>query len=116
MRSLFRFFAAVGLLAVVSSCAPPPPYVYIEKEFDRDREDFGQDPTDITSVTICYNKRGTTPDAVVAMAAEQCARFGKQARFAGQDYDTCPLATPAAAHFDCVAPDAGATDSIYPYQ
>ncbi len=105
----FRRVRLVGCVclafAVLAGCAASTvPYVYKAGEFDRSSPNFGKEPTDITSVTICYGARGTTPEEIRDMAQTECAQFEKTARFTDQNYRTCPLLTPVAAHFDCVKP------------
>ncbi len=103
---LVRLAARVCLpFAVLAGCAGATvPYVYEAGEFDRSSPNFNKEPTDITSVTICYGTRGTTPEEIRDMAQTECARFEKTARFTDQNYRTCPLLTPVAAHFDCMKP------------
>ena len=103
---LVRLVARVCLpFAVLAGCAGSTvPYVYKAGEFDRSSPNFGKEPTDITSVTICYGTRGTTPEEIRDMAQTECAQFEKTARFTDQNYQTCPLLTPVAAYFDCVKP------------
>ena len=78
--------------------------MYKSGEFNRSSANFGKEPTDITSVTICYGKRGTTPEEIRDMAQTECAQFEKTTRFTDQNYQTCPLLTPVAANFECVKP------------
>ncbi len=103
---LVRLVARVCLaFAVLAGCAASTvPYVYKAGEFDRSSPNFAKAPTDITSVTICYGTRGTTPEEIRDMAQTECAQFEKTARFTEQNYQTCPLLTPVAANFDCVKP------------
>ncbi len=103
---LVRLVAHICLpFAVLAGCAGSTvPYVYKVGEFNRASPNFGKEPTDITSVTICYGTRGTTPEEIRDMAQTECAQFEKTARFTDQNYRTCPLLTPVAAHFDCVKP------------
>ncbi len=103
---LVRLVARVCLpFAVLAGCAASTaPYVYKVDEFNRSLPNFGKEPTDITSVTICYGTRGTTPEEIRDMAQTECAQFKKTARFTEQNYQTCPLLTPVAAYFDCVKP------------
>ncbi len=102
---LVPLIVRVCLPLVVAGCAgAAAPYVYKAGEFDRSSPTFGKAPTDITSVTICYNKRGTTPEEIRDMAQTECAQFDKTARFTKQNYQTCPLFTPVVAYFDCVKP------------
>ncbi len=103
---LVRLVARVCLaFAVLAGCAGSTvPYVYKAGEFDRSSPNFAKEPTDITSVTICYGTQGSTPEEIRDMAQTECAQFEKTARFTDQNYQTCPLLTPVAAHFDCVKP------------
>ena len=98
------FICSLVLLAALGGCANMPPYVYNPAEFDRESEDFGRDPTDITDVTICYSRRATTMETVEAMAQGECARFQKVARFEDVSFLACPLFTPEGAFFKCVRP------------
>jgi len=108
-------FCALMLLAGLTACAGQP-YVFHEKEFNRGAVDFGKDPTDIERVTICYSSSNTTPDIVRDMAIEACGKFGKTARFVGQNYKSCPMVTPVSANYECDDPDATQqTTGTYPY-
>ncbi len=103
---LVRLVALVCLpFAVLAGCAGSTvPYEYKAGEFDRSLPNFAKEATDITSVTICYGTRGTTPEEIRDMAQTECAQFEKTARFTEQNYQTCPLLTPVAAYFECVKP------------
>jgi len=98
---MFRIVTIIGFCALAAACAQPA-YVYHAGEFNRNAADFGHDPTDIAAVTVCYSSRGSTPADVLALAQAECGKFGKMARFSGQDYASCPLSTPVSAHFSCL--------------
>ncbi|MEQ8664571.1 MAG: hypothetical protein RIC16_02505 [Rhodospirillales bacterium] len=101
---MYRVARAAMMAACVTLVAcSDPPYVHDAAEFDRDHEQFGKDRTDISTVTVCYNKRGATPADVTNLAAEACGEFGKSAVFKEQSYEHCPLSHPVAATFTCVA-------------
>jgi len=102
--SVTRFLlviSTVGLLAGGVAACSAQPYVLHANEFNRSAVDFGKDPTDIEAVTICYRSSSTTPQDVRALAVKECAAFGKTARFIKQNYLSCPLLTPVAAHYSC---------------
>lgn len=86
---------AVGLVACGS------PYVYTKDEFDRESDSFGEVPEDRNFVTICYSHRESTPEQALEIAEDECAKFGKIARFADQRFYRCPLNTPVEATFVC---------------
>ncbi|MEQ8193249.1 MAG: hypothetical protein RIB59_02055 [Rhodospirillales bacterium] len=73
----------------------------MSREFDRTREDFGQEPKDINEAIVCYNKFKTKPETVKNMAVVRCAKYNKQAIFQRQDLNLCPLLTPVAAYYRC---------------
>ena len=95
----------ICLALMLGACALPAPYVYHANEFDRSAVGFGKDPTDISEVTICYASRNTSPADIVALARQECGRFGKVPVFDHQTYTLCPLTTPNAAVYACVAPE-----------
>jgi hypothetical protein len=102
-RRLFRISLVSASAAVlIAGCAAPPPYVYLPQEFNRTASDFGKEPLNIDSVTICYNKFGTNPGLVANMASAECAKFNKKAEFRRQRYDQCSLFVPVAAVYACV--------------
>ena len=103
MRSSMLFSAVVvAILAFgAGGCQWTTPYVYKSDEFNRKSEDFGQEPEDRESVEICYNSRSTTPAVIGRMAKEECAKYGKIARFQSHEYLECPIATPVQAIFSC---------------
>jgi hypothetical protein len=78
-------------------------YVYNAEEFNRGSPTFAKEPTKIDSVTICYNNYGTNSAVVVSMATKECQRFNKKAKFVRQSLSVCPLFTPVAAIYNCVA-------------
>ena len=93
-----------GLLLLFITACGGQPYIHLANEYDRESETFLKGITDRDDVTICYAKRKTTPSVVSQMAAAECRRFGKIARFREQTLRTCPLATPIAAVFNCLDP------------
>ena len=93
-------FAGVCLLGACSVT----PYVYDAGKFNRNLASFGQDATDISSVTICYNNVDGTPSDVMKLAVDACGEFGKTAHFESQSYLTCPLTAPIAAKYICMEP------------
>jgi len=99
---LALILAAAALGA--GGCQWTAPYVYNSSEFDRNAVGFGKEIEDRDAVSICYNSRGTTAAAVAKMAADECGKFGKVARYEGQDYLECPIMTPARVTFSCVEP------------
>ena len=92
--------AALG----AGGCQWTAPYIYNSSEFDRTAVDFGKEIDDRDSVKICYNSRGTTASAVAKMAADECRKFGKVARYESQDYLECPIFTPTRVTFACIKP------------
>lgn len=94
---------ALAVVLATAACSRIEPFVYHPNEFNRSVKDFGKPPTDIREVGICYNKAGTKPDVLAAMARDECGRFGKTARYVGQDRATCPLFMPVRIVFACDA-------------
>lgn len=114
MNSLFRCFALVVLLLGTAACAGQP-YVLDADEFDRSSGDFGQDPSDLSSVKICYSSSSTSPDVVRALAVAACGKFGKTAEYVDQDYLSCPLVTPVSANFNCLGAEEAVGTAFDPY-
>lgn len=104
VRRLIPLILAVWLPGLAGGCSRFEPFVLKTNEFDRDSPSFAKKTADIESVTICYNKYGTTPQSVLEIARNRCGEFEKAARFSHQDYLRCPLFTPVGAHFECVKP------------
>jgi len=106
------FLIPIVTAVLLAACSAPVPqqdgqmnvdvYVYKSGEFNRSSSTFAKDPTNITSVTICYNKSGTKPQIVANMAAKECAKFSKKAEFVSQSLSICPLFTPVAAIYNCI--------------
>ncbi len=104
-RSKAFLAIAVATLALgAGGCQWTTPYIYKESEFNRTSASFNRELEDRDEVQICYNKRGTTPEALAKMAKDECAKFDKTARFVSNDYLTCPMTTPVRATFSCVTP------------
>lgn len=103
-RQLAFRIAVLGIALLAAACSRVEPYMYEEGQFNRDEQDFGKQKKDIDHVGICYNKSGTNPGALVAMAKKECAKFGKVARYRNQDMLICPLNAPVYIIFDCLKP------------
>lgn len=97
------FLAIAMLVLTLAACGVTDPYVYKVNEFNRDSESFNVEPEDLSEVEICHLGAVTSTATVSAMAEERCAEFGKSARFVGNRYGKCPLATPTLSRFDCVS-------------
>ena len=89
---------ALALMAGLAGCAGQP---YVDS-----RREAGQTVPVGTStpdrVAICYSSRSTTPQAIMRMANEECAKTGRTAQFDGQDPMVCALQAPTRAYFRCV--------------
>ena len=99
MIALIFVFSTAGL---VTACADTKPHVYNNIEFNRESVRFAKGFTNRSEVTVCFQKHETTSQAIVDLAREECASFGKTAVFREQTYLVCPLVTPVAAVYDCV--------------
>ena len=96
IRALVFGLAAVAL----SSCAMAEPHVYRPSEFDR--RTFVKSVAAVPGeVQVCYAAKGTTPDEVLRLAEEECAKYSKSAQFIGNEVFNCPLSTPVAARYYC---------------
>lgn len=104
MKARNTALMASFLVAAISlgGCSNQQAYIYKADEFNRDSPTFNKDPVDRENVQICYNKLATNVDELLQMAATECGRYGKTARFQGHDYLECPLTTPARATFACL--------------
>lgn len=103
-QSPFKHLFSIVLLAVMLvGCSAPEPYVWRPYTIDREHVHFPDGPTltNGSEFSICYAKRGTTPDRLKQLADEECGRSGLGAIFTRQDHGVCPLATPTAAQFTC---------------
>ncbi len=103
-RKIALLVLVIGVISVTIGCSRIEPYVFKADEFNRDSSTFAKEPTDVDTITICYNKYGATPRKLLEMAQRKCGDFSKVARFNHQDRLNCPLLTPVGAHFDCVKP------------
>lgn len=97
-------FSILFVAVILIGCSAPDPYVWRPYTIDREHEFFPDGPilANGSGISICYAKRGTTPNLLKQMADEECGRFGMTSKFAQQDHGICPLATPIAAQFVCV--------------
>lgn len=97
-------------LVTVAGCTGAAPYIDRPYEINRELETFPDGPPIVegTGTTVCYSKSGATPAQIKALADAECARGGNlKARFISQSLSPCPLLTPIAANFSCVAAVAG---------
>ncbi len=102
-----NFLFAVAFVAfALSGCADQAPYIHNPSEFNRQSPNFAKEIKDREGVNICYNKRSTTVQDLLAMAQAECGKFGKEALFQKHDYLQCPITTPARAIFKCSKPGA----------
>jgi hypothetical protein len=99
----------IAALLMVSACAGPNAadvsgdknaYVFNPNEFKR--ATFGNLAAKSDSITVCYNKYGTTPGTIANIAAKECAKTNKTAKFDRQSLLVCPLFTPVAAIYECI--------------
>lgn len=106
---IFRLSLVAAIVASVTGCTGKEPYVDRPYSINRELSEFPDGPaiTVDTDVTVCYAKSGTTPAQIRALADGECARANLNAEFTEQSYSNCPLLTPVAAVFRCVAPDGG---------
>jgi hypothetical protein len=98
-----RVGLAAVFLAVLTGCARPEPFVYKESEFDR--RNIARSAPVPGVVQICYHGPATTAEAVLRLAEEECAKFGKAPQMIGQEIYACPMTTPVAAHYLCCPTD-----------
>jgi hypothetical protein len=103
MRTRNLAARAVFLLAL-SGCVDLEPYILRSKEFDRGAPNFNRAPTDVKTVTICYNRRVTSPSELQEMARAECAKFDKVALYTQGSFLSCPMLLPLGAYFKCVRP------------
>ena len=99
---LVLLLLVLGLPMIAGGCTDVPAFVFNPGEFNRSSPDFNKEPTDIETVTICYNRRVTPWEEVAGMARAECARVAKAARFTELNFLTCPVLVPGGAVFDCV--------------
>ena len=85
----------------ISACELPSAYVYISEEFNRESTFFLKGITSRDQVIICYQKSGTTPKQVLALAENECKKFSKRAIFTEQNLRVRPLLTPHSAIYQC---------------
>ena len=74
-------------------------FVYNHNEFNR--ETYTLPSSEPNSITICYNKYGTSPVAILNLAVKECGKYNKTAEFIRQSYIVCPIFTPIAAIYNC---------------
>lgn len=84
-------------------------FVYKKNEFNRNDPNFNKQITDRDDVAICFRGFGTSDGHVARLAQDECSRFGKIAVANGEDFGECPLFTPVAARFLCIAPEPAPT-------
>jgi hypothetical protein len=104
-RQLARLTLVLAVLAAAGGCGESNPYIYKAREFDRNDKAFNKPPADRVRLTICYNGVGTTDHDIAKLAEAECAKFGKHATALSDGFGPCPLLTPVAASFACVAAD-----------
>ncbi len=101
-QKLIKILPVIGGALTAAGCSPPPPYVLIDGEFDRESVYYRDGIPDRREVKVCYAKRGTTAREVAALAQRECALVAKKAVFREQNFQICPFVTPMAAVYECV--------------
>lgn len=101
----FRF-SSISLICLcfLAACSWPEPYILDTEEFNRESEGFKKPVTDRGGFAICYNTRKTTFEEVMALAREECAKFGKDVVAREGDTLRCSLKAPGSTLFRCVKP------------
>ncbi len=106
-----RFFGIGLAAAALSGCALAEPHVYRAGEFDR--RTFAKSVAAIPGeVQVCYAAKGTTPDQVVRLAEDECAKYSKSAQFIRNEFLNCPLSTPITARYYCCPSPISLTSGI----
>lgn len=96
---------AVLLAGLTAGCTNA--FVYKKNEFNRNDPNFNKPVTERDDVAICFRGLGASDGHVARLAQEECSRFGKIAVADGETFGECPLFTPLAARFLCIAPEPG---------
>ena len=63
---------------------------------------FRVGPSTPDRVAICYNRRGATPQDVIQLAREECAKTDRQPQYLYQEHIQCSALNPTRAYFACV--------------
>jgi hypothetical protein len=100
-----KFTFLVMMLMGLAACSGEPPYVNRPYEINRGLESFPDGPEIVSGSTrtVCSSKSASTPAQIRTLASDECAKSGLGIGFVEQVYDVCPLMTPNAAVFECVA-------------
>lgn len=107
MSVAFRMFALMALplaLALaLSSCALDP---FVDEQMTGTVRIAKIAANRQNLLEVCYNASYTTPQAVVALAREECNRRkqGSDVVLLGQTYWQCRLLIPTRAYFRCLPP------------
>ena len=101
---------ALMLVVLLGACSGP---AYVDM-----RREAGNPATvgsaSLDSPTVCYSVRRTTPQEVLALAREVCARTDRVPLYQSSDWLTCTLMQPRRALFKCVAPGTAGANRIPP--
>ena len=96
-RSLFWCFV-FGAGVFLSACGAFSPYVDARREAGT-LATVGKSTPE--KVSICYNSSATSPEEVLKLAADECAKTGKKPKFLGQNYWDCSLLVPTRVEYKC---------------
>ena len=88
-----------ALAAILAGCARYEPFVLDPAEFDR--KSIGRPARIPGPIQVCYSANVASTDAVIRLAENECAKFGKTPQMIGQDISACPITTPISAHYLC---------------
>ena len=104
MQSLPRIYLLnlFFLIFICSGCIGGEAYILDADEFDRGSSKYLYGIEDRSVVTICSSKIRGEPNKASEIAQNECALFGKSAKFDRYSFSQCPLMTPRATIFNCV--------------
>lgn len=105
------FAAGLVVLALGLAACSGPAYVDMRREAGQ-AETVGAASLD--SPVICYSVRKTSPQEVLAMAQEVCARTDRVPLYRSSDWLTCSLQQPRSARFLCVSPGTAGANRMPP--
>ncbi len=101
-RPFIRMVLLAALLPAAAGCDWPDPYVLSIDEFNRSSPNFGRQPEDLETVSICYNGQRTTAEEAMDMARAECGKYGKVAQFVDQSLFKCSLLAPTRVNYRCL--------------
>ena len=103
MKIFLKTFFLIAILGFISACTTSTSYIYDRVEYDRKSAAYLDGISDRSTVTVCTSNLSKKLLKEDALAETECNLFEKRSVFVEYSFSICPLVTPRALIYKCVA-------------